>query len=110
MGKALYDTNVLIDLYKQGVRELKGYTTILNVVEFPKILKVKKLKVIYPSINDYDLAVVISKDLYKAGKPVPTIDILVAAMAINRRLVLTTKNKHFQYIKEVMKDMLLKII
>ena len=63
MGKTLYDTNVLIYFYKRGVRELSGYTTILNVIEFPKILKMRKLRIIYPSVEEYHLATIISKDL-----------------------------------------------
>jgi len=37
MGEILYDTGSLIKAYKQRKR-LTGYTTILNVVEFPKLL------------------------------------------------------------------------
>ena len=51
----------------------------------------------------------ISKDLYKAGKPVPAIDIVIAAVAINRGLILVTKNHHFKYIKEIRRDLLLEI-
>jgi len=109
MGETLYDTNVLIDLYRQGVRELRGFTTALNVVEYPKILSIKKLRVIYPEIEDYELAAMISKDLYKAGKPVPALDIVIAAVAINRRLILVTKNHHFKCIKEIRRDLLLEI-
>ncbi len=37
MEKILYDTGSLINAYKQR-KQLTGYTTILNVVEFPKLL------------------------------------------------------------------------
>ena len=38
MEKILYDTGSLINAYKQR-KQLAGYTTILNVVEFPKLLE-----------------------------------------------------------------------
>ena len=47
MEEILYDTGSLIKAYKKRKR-LMGYTTILNVVEFPKLLELK-LTVIYPS-------------------------------------------------------------
>ncbi len=109
MGEALYDTNVLIELQKRGVKELKGYTTILNVIEHPKALRVKGLKIIYPDVRDYNLALMISKDLYKLGKPVPAIDLVIAAIAINRSLKLVTKDKHFKFVKEARRDLLLEI-
>jgi len=51
MEKAIYDTSSLINAYKQRKR-LTGYTTIFNIVEFPKILDFK-LMVLYPSKSDY---------------------------------------------------------
>ncbi len=51
MEAILYDTSALIGLSK---KTLKGYTTALNVVEYPKILKVKGF---YPNARDYTLAI-----------------------------------------------------
>ncbi|RLE68945.1 MAG: PIN domain-containing protein [Thermoprotei archaeon] len=109
MGEVLYDTSVLIELQRKGVKELEGYTTILNIVEYPKALKVRGLKVIYPDARDYNLAVVVSKDLYKLGKPVPAVDLVIAAVAINRGLKLITGDRHFEYVKEVRGDLLLEV-
>lgn len=72
MGEALYDTNRLIQVYKRG-EKVKGYTIILNVVEYPKALLLKR-------------------------SPVPAIDILIAAIALNRNLKVETSNKHFKKI------------
>jgi len=47
MEEALYDTNVLIDTLKSG-EKLKGYTTVLNIVEFPRGLELG-LTVITPN-------------------------------------------------------------
>ncbi|WP_297093400.1 hypothetical protein [Thermococcus sp.] len=38
MEKALYDTNVLIEAVKSG-KKLRGYTAVLNIVEFPRGLE-----------------------------------------------------------------------
>jgi len=104
MGEVLYDTSALIKLYKKNVRELKGYTTILNIVEFPKALEMK-IRVVYPSAEDYKLAVVIAKDLIKRGTPVPAIDIVIAAVAVNRGFALATEDKYFAYIRDVREDL-----
>jgi len=37
MEKSLYDTNRLIDAYRNK-ETLDGYTTILNLIEFPKAM------------------------------------------------------------------------
>jgi len=109
MGEALYDTSVLVEIQRRGVRELRGYTTILNVVEYPKALRIRGLKVIYPDVRDYNLALVISKDLYKLGKPVPAIDVVVAAVAVNRGLKLIASDRHFEHVREIRRDLMLEV-
>ncbi len=98
MEKALYDTNVLIEAVKSR-KKLEGYTTVLNVVEFPRALELN-LTVITPSLEDYLLAIKISQAMVKKGTPVPAIDAIVAAVAMNRELTLVTNDKHFEWIKE----------
>ena len=105
--EALYDTSVLINAYRQN-KQLKGYTTILNVIEFPKSLEMV-LTVIYPSKQDYNLAVKLSKDLLKKGKPIPGIDLIIAAVAMNRNLTLITSDKHFEVIRDIRSDFTLKV-
>lgn len=98
MEKALYDTNVLIEAVKSR-KKLKGYTTVLNVVEFPRALELG-LTVITPSLEDYLLSIRISQAMVRKGTPVPAVDAVVAAVAINRELTLVTMDKHFEWIKE----------
>ena len=98
MEKVLYDTNVLIEAVKSR-KKLEGYTTVLNVVEFPRALELN-LTVITPSLEDYLLAIKISQAMVKKGTPVPAIDAIVAAVAMNRELTLVTNDKHFEWIKE----------
>lgn len=38
--------------------------------------------------------------MVKRGTPVPVVDAIVAAVAINRELRLVIKDKHFEWIKE----------
>ena len=60
--------------------------------------------VIYPSKLDYELALKLSTELLRIGKPVPAIDAVIAATALNRKLKLVTKDKHFMVIKEIRED------
>ena len=67
MEEALYDTNVLIEAVKSG-EKLNGYTTVLNIVEFPRGLELG-LTVITPTLEDYLLAIKISQAMVKRGNP-----------------------------------------
>ncbi len=102
MGEALYDTSALIEAYRQG-KVPKGCTTILNLVEFPKAMDFN-LKVLYPSKSDYNLALEISLELLKIGKPLPAVDVIIAAVALNNNLSLVTKDRHFDSIRDVRRD------
>lgn len=103
MEEALYDTNVLIDALKSG-KKLRGYTTVLNIVEFPRGLELG-LTVITPTLEDYLLAIKISQAMVKKGTPIPAVDAVVAAVAINRELMLFTKDRHFEWIKGEFKEL-----
>jgi len=100
--ESLYDTGKLIDAYRK--REIvQGYTTILNLIEFPKAIEFD-LSVLFPYKSDYTLALVISTELIKIGKPIPAVDAIIAATALNHGLKVITKNKHFLFVKEVKND------
>ncbi len=104
MEEVVYDTNELIDFLKKSKLNLTGFTTIFNLVEFPKAMEFEELTVIYPNVEDYEESVNISIALLQKGTPLPAIDILVAAMCINRDLVLCTKDIHLTAIKSVRKS------
>ena len=46
----------------------------------------------------------LSKDVLRIGKPLPAIDIIVAAMALNRNMKLVISDKHFTVIREIRQD------
>ena len=56
------------------------------------------------------MALNISKDLLKIGKPIPTVDIVIASIAIRRELKLETRDKHFTNILKAKYDLKIKII
>ena len=109
MEEVIYDTNKLIALLKTDKKGFKGLTTIFNIIEFPKALELKELDVIYPTIDDYNESLKISVALLEKGKPLPTIDILVATICLRRDLTLSTLDRHFANIKSVRKDFKLKL-
>jgi len=100
----VYDTSALINLLKSGKSDAKGFTTILNIIEFPKALELKNLGIIYPNVEDYDEALKISISLLKKGKPIPAVDILIAAVCLRRGLTLLTGNEHFRHIKTIRRE------
>lgn len=103
MEEALYDTNVLIEAVKSG-KKLNGYTTVLNIVEFPRGLELG-LTVITPTLEDYLLAIKISQAMVKKGTPIPAVDAIVAAVAINRELTLFTEDRHFEWVREEFREL-----
>ena len=105
MGKILFDTNTLIELAKSNQKNVEGYTTIFNVIEFPKTFGLfGKITIIFPSSQDYESALELSTKLYKIGKAIPAMDILVGTICYNNKLTLISKDKHFDAINEVWKD------
>jgi len=101
MEEVVYDTNQLINFLKSGKHSVKGFTTILNIIEFPKALDLRGLAVIYPTLDDYDESLKISASLLRKGCPLPAVDILIASMCIRRNLRLRTIDKHFTGVKSV---------
>ncbi len=60
MEEVVYNTNELIEFLKKAKPNVKGYTFILNVIEFPKAVELEELTVLYPDIEDYQESVDIS--------------------------------------------------
>jgi len=110
MEEVLYDTSALINLLRSGKRAARGFTTILNILEFPKALDLKELGIIYPTFEDYDEALEIAVSLLKIGKPLPSIDVIIAAICIRRGLVLLTSDVHFTHIKSIKTEFNVKLM
>lgn len=110
MEEAVFDTSALIELLRNGKKTAKGFTTIFNVVEFPKALELRELGVVYPTVDDYSEAVKLSTALFKVGKPVPAVDVLVAVMCLRRGLVLRTMDEHLMHVKSVRKGFKLELV
>jgi len=110
MEEVLYDTSALINLLKSGKQAARGFTTILNIVEFPKALDLKELGILYPTVEDYDEALKIAVSLLKIGKPVLAIDIVIAAICLRRGLLLLTADVHFTHIKSIKNEFNIRLI
>ncbi|NOZ76643.1 MAG: PIN domain-containing protein [Euryarchaeota archaeon] len=86
------DTNLLM--------EGKGsLTTILNIIEYPKAVE-GEVDVLFPGQEDYNKAIEVMARLYEKGTPVPAVDVILAAMCLNRKLALRTRDRHFKVIAE----------
>jgi tRNA(fMet)-specific endonuclease VapC len=107
VAENLYDSSELIELRKAG-DETEGYTTILNLIEFPKGVELMGLKTLYPTKEDYDNALIWSAELLKRGNPVPAIDLIISAISVRLGLQLVTRDRHFRHIKSAVKDLLLR--
>lgn len=95
----------MIELYQTGLESIQGYTTIISIIEYPNAVDYfKNLTILYPSYEDYETAIILSKALYTIGKPIPAMDVIIAAISYNSKLVLISKDKHFEHVKEVWGD------
>ncbi len=97
----VYDTSQLIEFSKKGKFNLAGFTTILNVIEYPKAEQFEELTVIYPVFEDYEEALEISQDLLRKGTPLQAVDLMTAAICVRRNLTLSTRDQDFANVKGV---------
>jgi predicted nucleic acid-binding protein len=97
----LYDTSAIIELVlRRGCKTVLGATSILTIVEWPPALLYVP-EVLYPTKEDYTTAVNWQMKLRRMGNPLPAVDLLIAAIALNNDMTLVTLNSHFQIIEEI---------
>lgn len=108
MEEALYDTSAVIELVARRRRLVPGYVSILTVVEYPPAVRYAST-ILYPSREDYVLAVEWQVALRRRGNPLPAVDLVIAAQAYNNGLTLVTLDKHFKQLAQVVPDLKLKL-
>jgi predicted nucleic acid-binding protein len=100
----LFDTNVLIKCNKLKMKPFKEgltFTTILSLIEFPIASKYDEISVIYPSTIHYEQAFKNAILLREKGTPMPTIDILIGTITVEKNLILVSDDSHFENLQEV---------
>ncbi len=98
--KEILDTSVAIE-------RKEGIVSVFTVVEHPPSLN--KFEILFPDNQDYIKAIEISNKLREKGKPMGAVDILIAAICLNREAKLITKDKDFNIIKTIFPEFKLKI-
>ncbi len=81
----------------------------LNIIEFPKGLELG-LTVIIPDSGRLPASNQDFAGEGEEGTPVPAVDAVVAAVAINRSLKFVTKDRHFEWIKEEFRELKLQSV
>ena len=100
----LLDTNALIlckKLKEKLFQKGKTFTTILSIIEFPPAFKFKDISVIYHTNSHYEHAFSKAVLLRENDIPIPTIDILIGTISIEKNLTLVSDDSHFEYLKNV---------
>ncbi len=100
----LLDTNVLIECNKLKIKPFKEghtFTTILSLIEFPLASKYDEISVIYPSSQHYEQGFKNAVLLREKGDPIPTIDILIGTITVDKNLILVSNDIHFKSLQEV---------
>ena len=96
----ILDTSIALDC-------MEGIITIFTLIEHPPCGD-KFFEILFPETKDYVIAVEIARKLRKKGTPVGAIDMLIAAMAVNRSLAVRTSDGDFKHIQAVMPELTLK--
>ena len=100
----LLDTNILIHCKKKDIKRFskeKIFTTMFSLIEFPLASNFENLTTIFPSSLHYEQAFRNSVFLRKKGTPIPTIDLLIGTITIDKNMILVSDDSHFQYLKAV---------
>ena len=100
----LLDTCALIQCNKSKIRRFKKstmFTTILSLIEFPLAVKFKEISVIFPSSIHYEQGFKNALLLREKGTPIPTVDILIGTITVDKNLILVSDDSHFEHLQEV---------
>lgn len=98
------DTNVLIRCNKLKVKPFKEnitFTTILSLIEFPIASRYDELTIIYPSSIHYEQGFKYALLLREKGTPIPTVDILIGTITVEKNLILVSDDSHFEFFQKV---------
>jgi predicted nucleic acid-binding protein len=101
------ETNEILDT-SIAIERKNGTVTIFTAVEHPPVAR-KDFTILFPEALDYVKAVEIANKLREVGKPIGAIDILIAAMCLNRSSLLITKDADFKIIQDIHGEFRLKI-
>jgi tRNA(fMet)-specific endonuclease VapC len=104
VAENLYDSSELIELRRAG-EQPDGYTTVLNLIEFPKGVELEHLEILYPTKEDYDKSLIWSAQMLKRGTPVPAVDLVISAISVRLGLQLVTRDRHFKEIKSTVSEL-----
>jgi len=74
-----------------------------NEATLTRVLQQESVSVIYADADTTRHYAAIYADLRRAGTPIPTNDLWIAALAIQHELVLLTRDPHFQRIPQLPK-------
>ena len=100
----LLDTNMLIECNKLKTRPFKEgitFTTIFSLIEFPIASKYDEISVIYPSSIHYEKSFKNAVLLREKASPIPTIDILIGTITVEKNLILVSNDIHFKSLQKI---------
>ncbi len=92
------ETNEILDT-SVAIERGEGTITIFTVIEYPPAVD-KFFDIIFPETIDYVKAIEIANMLRVKGMLVGAVDIMIAAMCINRSAKITTKDADFDKIQK----------
>ncbi len=85
-----------------------GTTTLFSAIEYPPAAG--NCEILYPDLRDYELALHLATKLRAIGRSIEAVDILNAAMSLNRGFELITKDKDYEQICKLRPDFKLKLL
>lgn len=95
----LLDTNSLILCNRLKIKQFTKeiYTTILSLIEYPLGSNFENITLVFPSTLHYEQAFKNAIILREKGTPIPTIDLLIGTISVDKKLILVSDDNHFSY-------------
>ena len=100
----LLDTNILIHCNKLKIKPFRKdftFTTIFSLIEFPIASKYTEISIVNPTSLHYNLSLKYALMLRKKGTPIPAIDIITGAIAVEKNFYLVSEDSDFRYFQDV---------
>ena len=95
-ANAIVDTTVAIGSHGPGL------ITVFTVLEHPPAANY--FDVVLPEVRDYARAADLAIALRRNGTPIGAVDVMIAAMCINRNAKVVTKDRDFLVVREVVPE------
>ena len=101
------ETNTILDT-NIAIGSKRGTITIFTAIEYPPS-STRDFDILFPDKLDFLKSLEIADTLRENGTPIGAIDIILAAMCLNRQATLITADNDFRHVRSAFSDFKLEL-